>query len=71
MNETKETGAAVTDKGVFVSIALDKVVVVENVRKHFDAEKMKSLTESARSKGIYLPIIVMNDEKAGTFRLID
>jgi len=71
MNEMKETGAAVTDKGVFVSIALDKVVVVENVRKHFDAEKMKSLTESARSKGIYLPIIVMNGEKAGTFRLID
>ena len=69
MNETKETEKAAV-KGVFMGVAVDKVVVVENVRKYFDVEKMKSLTASVKAKGVYMPIIVTQGEKAGTYSLI-
>jgi ParB family chromosome partitioning protein len=61
----------VTVKEVFMgSIPLDKVEVVENIRKHFDAEKMNELTESIRHRGVQVPIIVVGGAKAGTYKLV-
>lgn len=69
MSDNNETQTAVQD--VFMgNIPVDKVEVVENVRKHFDAEAMKNLTENVRHKGVLVPIIVVNGEKAGTYRLV-
>ncbi len=69
MSKNEETRNAVQD--VFMgSIPVGKVEVAENVRKHFDAEAMKDLTENVRHKGVLVPIIVTGGEKDGTYRLV-
>ncbi len=70
MSKTNEKEKAVAQKGVLMSVPVGKVVVVENVRKHFDAEKMKSLTESVKKHGVRQCIIVTEGEKAGTYSLV-
>jgi ParB/RepB/Spo0J family partition protein len=70
MNETKEKEAVAVKEVFMGSIPLDKVEVVENIRKHFDAEKMKELTESIRHRGVQVPIIVVGGAKAGTYKLV-
>jgi ParB/RepB/Spo0J family partition protein len=70
MSKTNEKELEVAKKGVFMSVPVDKVVVVENVRKNFDAEKMKSLTESIKKHGVQQPIVVTKGEKEGTYSLV-
>lgn len=70
MNETKETSAVAVQDVFMGNIPVDKIEVVENARKNFDAGAMKDLTENVRHKGVLVPIIVVGGEKAGTYRLV-
>ena len=70
MNETKEKEAVAVQDVFMGNIPVSKIEVVENARKYFDVEAMKDLTENVRHKGVLVPIIVVNGEKAGTYRLV-
>jgi ParB family chromosome partitioning protein len=55
--------------GSLQTVAIDDVVVREQVRQQFDEESIKSLAESIRESGLQQPLLVQNDN--GVLVLID
>jgi ParB family chromosome partitioning protein len=70
MTETMKKDETSVTEPILTRIPLDKIEIVENVRKHFDAAKMKELTESIKQRGVQVPIIVVSGDKAGTYKLV-
>src|ERR1035437_9747073 len=70
MNETMKKDDVNMKEPLLTRIPLDKIEILENVRKHFDAAKMKELTESIKQRGVQVPIIVVSGDKAGTYKLV-
>ncbi|MDE2144346.1 MAG: ParB/RepB/Spo0J family partition protein, partial [Elusimicrobia bacterium] len=67
--EAKQEAAAVKEVAL-ESVAVEKIEIVENVRKHFDAGAMKELTESIRHNGVLVPLLLAKNGKPGVYRLI-
>ncbi|MDX6769027.1 MAG: ParB/RepB/Spo0J family partition protein [Elusimicrobiota bacterium] len=63
MNETKEKEAMKVPERALLSIPLDKVEIVENVRRNFDAAEMKELAANIKKVGILQNIIVIRNGK--------
>lgn len=67
--EAKQEAAAVKEVAL-ESVAVEKIEIIENVRKHFDAAAMKELTESIRHNGVLVPLLLAKNGKPGVYRLI-
>ncbi|MBI3550872.1 MAG: ParB/RepB/Spo0J family partition protein [Elusimicrobia bacterium] len=69
-NEAKTQDGTAVKEAALESVAIEKIEVVENVRKHFDPAAMKELTESIRHNGVLVPLLLAKNGKPGTYRLI-
>lgn len=63
MNETKEKAVVKAPERTLMSIPLDKVEIVENVRRNFDAAEMKELAANIKKVGVLQNIVVIRNGK--------
>jgi ParB family chromosome partitioning protein len=69
-NQAPTQEKAAVKEAALESVAVDKIEIVENVRKNFDAAAMKELTESIKHNGVLVPLLLAKNGKPGVYRLI-
>lgn len=69
-NQAKTQDETAVTEAALEIVAVEKIEVVENVRKHFDPAAMKELTESVRRNGVLVPLLLAKNGKPGVYRLI-
>lgn len=51
-------------------VALEKIEVKSNIRKHFDSAKLRELTDNVRQVGILEPVLLRPNGKQGAYYLV-
>lgn len=69
-NETENQQEPVVKEVYSGAVELERIEIVQNVRKHFDPARMQELTESVQHNGVLVPVLLCLGSKEGLYRLI-